>query len=395
MQKTTEGENTILKDSISSAVLEPKKFTVQDVPALKVEPFITTIDDYGLKIRFQCSQYLTVHGELRELLSDWSTVNRKILDHYQFGYQYKKKMHCGKILKEASPILDKEISSLEKAKALYDFVNKNMSDNGYAGFYVTNSLNEAFEVKKGKKSEMNLMLLALLQEADIEAHPVLISTRDNGYPLVKYPIVDQFNRALVYATIDGKGYFIECGNSLRPFGELSRNSMNSKGFLLKKSGGEWLDISPKKSKKIYMSDFTLNKEGEMFGKISANYTKTAAAKSRWEWMNNDKEKQWVEILENSILDFELDSITVENEEKISKPFKVHFNGDFSGAVQEVGDFIYINPFMFADFTENPFKSEKRQYPVDFPHPFSNQFIVNLKYNAADYAVEELPKDCNC
>jgi len=235
------------------------------------------------------------------------------------------------------------------------------------------------------------MLVSLLQQAEIEAHPLLISTRDNGYPLTEHPILNQFNRAIVHVSIDGKSYFVECGNSLRPFGELSRNSMNSKGFLIKKSDEKWLDIESKKSKKIIISDFILDEEGKMSGKISTNYTKTAAARNRWNW-KNDKEKSWVKELENSILDFELDSVTVENEDKIEKAFKIHFNGDFSGAAQEVVDFFYVNPFIFADFIENPFKSEKRQYAVDFPHPFSNQFIINLKYDAANYAMEELPKD---
>jgi len=392
MEETKEGENTVLKDSISTAVLEKKTFTVNNVPALKKEPFITTIEDYGLRMRFQCSQYLTVYGELREVLSDWPTINRKLLENYQFGHQYRKKIHCGKIWNAAWSVLEKEMPPLEKATALYDFVNKNVENNGYSGKYVSTSLNEAFEKKKASKSEMNLMLTALLQKAGIESYPVLISTRDNGYPLPKYPILKQFNRTLSYVLIDGKEYFVECGNKLRPFGELSRNSMNRKGFLIKKSDGKWLDIVPKKSKKIVMSDLTINEEATITGKITANYTKTEASDNRWNWVNDSKEKSWIEELENTIIDFELDSVTVDNEKEISKPFKVHFHGDFSGAAQELGDFLYVNPFIFEDFSENPFKSERRQYPVDFSHPFGNQFIINLKYDTESYIVEELPKD---
>jgi hypothetical protein len=391
MEKTEEKDRTIFKDSITSALIEPKKFTVNNVPALKTEPFITTIDDYRLRIRFQCTQYLTLYGELREILSDWSTVNEKILNNPYFESQYKRKINCGKILKAANSILEKEMSSLDKAKALYDFVNKNVETNQNSGIYVQTSLNESFEKKIASKSELNLMLLALLKKAGIESYPMLISTRNNGHPMTQHPIVDQFNRTLVYAVIEGESYFLESGNKLRPFGELSRSSMNRGAFLLKKSKGAWLTILPKKSKKVFISDFTLSGEGTMKGKTSANYTNTAATNSRWDWVNNDKEKSWRQQLENTIIDFELDSVSVENEKEVSKPFKVHFNGDFSGAAQEVGDFTYINPFIFSDYLENPFKSETRQYPVDFPHPFSNQFIINIKYDKEIYEVEELPK----
>lgn len=392
MDKTKEGENTIMQDSLSKAVIEPKKFTVTNVPALKTEPYITTLDDYGLRIRFQCTQYLTRYGEIKEMLSDWETINKNTLDNLSFGAQYKKKTNCGKILKGAASLIEKEMPQLDKAKALYNYINENIESNWVSSIYVQTSLNEAFEKKSASKSEINLMLLALLQEAEIEAYPILISTRDNGYPMPKYPIMDQFNRTLIYVIIEGKEYFVESGNALRPFGELSRNSMNREGFLLKKGGGKWLKIIPSKSKKIFISDFTLDEKGKMTGKISANYTKTAASNSRWTWLNEEEEKTWVQELENGILDFELDSVSVENKEEISKPFKIHFNGDFSGAAQEVGNFMYINPFIFSDYSENPFKSETRQYPVDFPYPFSNQFIINIKYDAENYEIEELPKD---
>lgn len=392
MEKTEKGKNTILKDSISFALLEPKRFTVNNVPALRTEPFITTLDDYRLRIRFQCTEYLTPNKVIEEILSDWSTINKDMLINQYFGAQYKKKMHCGKILKAASSILENNLPTLEKAQALYDFVNKNIEINQISSIYVRTSLNEAFEKKIATKSEANLMLLALLQAAEIESYPVLISTRDNGYSMPKHPILDQFNRVLVYVIAEEKGHFVEEGNTLRPFGELSRASMNREGFLLKEGGGNWLKIATEKSKKVFISDFDLDSEAKLRGKISANYSGAAASKSRRDWINNKGEKSWVQKLENGILDFELKAVTVENKEELEKPFKVHFNGNFNGAAQSIGDFVYINPFIFSDYSENPFKSETRQYPVDSPYPFSNQFIINIRYNAEEYKMEELPKN---
>ncbi len=383
---------TILRDSITTAILEPFKFTLTNVPALKEEPFITTIDDYRLRIRFQCTHYTEVSGVVTEILSDWSRINIKLHDHYLFGHQFSRAIYHNKIAKAAAPILEKKQARLKKAIELYDFINTNVELNRISSIYVQKSLNDAFEKKRASKSEMNLMLLALLRKAGIEAYPLLISTRDNGFPMPDHSIVDQFDRVILYAIIDGKKYFIESGNQLRPFGELSINSMNREGYLLRKSDDKWIKITPNKSKKIIMSDFALNNKGEITGKISANYTKSLAYIKRADWLTKNNEKLWVEWLEKNVLDFELDSVTVENLEEVDKPFKVHLNGDFSGAAQAVGDFVYINPFILSDFTENPFKSEKRQYPVDFPDPFSTQSIINIKYDAEVYQIEQLPED---
>jgi len=384
--------NAVLDNSIAETIKGSKTFIANNIPALKEEPFISTIEDYRLRIRFQCTLYQSAYGKTTQVLSAWHTVTDKILNNPYFETQYTNNKNCGKILREAKPILKEEISPLKKAKALYSFINKSVDANQNSGIYVENSLNEAFEKKSGSKSELNLMLLALLRKAEIEAYPILISTRDNGYPIQEHPIVDQFNRTILLVIIDGKKYFVDQGNKFRPFGQLSRNSMNRNGYQLRRPIGRWLDITPNKSKKIIISDFNLDDEGNLKGKISANYTNIEAADNREYWANEEEEKTWEEELENTIIDFELDSVTIENKKDLDKPFKVHFKGDFNGAVLDIGDFVYINPFIFSDFSENPFKSEERQYPVDFPHPFSNQFIINIKYNTESYYVEELPKD---
>ncbi len=392
MEKIEKGPFTILKNATTEAILDSNDFTIKNIPALKTEPFITTINDHRLRIRFQLSIYTTEHGIVNQVLSAWHTVTDKILNSPSFEIQYTKSKYCGKIVKAASDILKKEIPQLDKAKALYKFINDNVEVNQNSGIYVETSLNEAFEEKSASKSELNLMLLALLQKVNIESYPVLISTRDNGYAVLEHPIIDQFNRTILLVIIDGKNYFVSQGNKLRPFGELARNSMNQSGYSLRRPIGKWLPIIPNKSQKIIISDFNLDDEGNLKGKITVNYTNIEAVDNREYWINKEGKKTWEEELENTIVDFELESVTVENERDLEKPFKVHFKGDFTGAVTDLGNFMYISPFIFSDFSENPFKSEKRQYPVDFPHLFSNQFIINIKYDSADYYVEELPKD---
>jgi len=392
IEENEAGEKIYTKGE-TKAIIEAKKFTTRNVPALKPEPYITTIDDYRLRLRFQLTDYYTDAGQKIEVLSDWTEVNQKMLYHEHFGKQYLKKSRYIEVMNAASAtVFATGKSPLEVAIGLYDFLNNNIEVNYGGGIFTRNSLNDAFEKKSAKKGEMNLMLLALLREFDIDAHPVLISQRRNGRPLKEYPIVDQFSYVIVHVAVEGKEYFVECGNTLRPFGELSRNSMNEFGFMVKKKEGwEWKKIVPKKAKEVYLSDFTLDETAKMRGTIKANYTNTDAARRRYDWVNNEQEKEWETLLENSIADFELEEVTTENEKEVSKPFKLTFTGDFSGAAQEIGEFIYINPMIFAEYGENPFKSEERKYPVNFAYPFGNQFIINLKYDPVLYEIESLPE----
>ncbi|MCH7524762.1 MAG: hypothetical protein IIC74_07075 [Bacteroidetes bacterium] len=43
----------------------------------------------------------------------------------------------------------------------------------------------------------------------------------------------------------------------------------------------------------------------------------------------------------------------------------------------IGDKIYIQPLSFLKIIENPFKLEKREFPIDFGYAFKDMFLVNI------------------
>jgi hypothetical protein len=51
--------------------------------------------------------------------------------------------------------------------------------------------------------------------------------------------------------------------------------------------------------------------------------------------------------------------------------------------------MYVSPFLFFTKTENPFRQEIREYPVDFVFPSQAKFNINLTIPEG-YAVEVLP-----
>jgi hypothetical protein len=61
----------------------------------------------------------------------------------------------------------------------------------------------------------------------------------------------------------------------------------------------------------------------------------------------------------------------------------------SDHVNEAGNVIYIDPFITSKTSENPFKSEKREYPVDFGSASDEIYILNLKV-PDNIIVDELP-----
>ena len=52
--------------------------------------------------------------------------------------------------------------------------------------------------------------------------------------------------------------------------------------------------------------------------------------------------------------------------------------------------MYISPLLFFATTENPFKQETREYPIDFIYPSQDKYTVSLTIPDG-YAVETLPQ----
>ena len=52
--------------------------------------------------------------------------------------------------------------------------------------------------------------------------------------------------------------------------------------------------------------------------------------------------------------------------------------------------MYITPLLFNAIDENPFKLEKREYPIDFGPPLERKFSVNIRIPAG-YKVESIPE----
>src|SRR5690606_22699295 len=52
--------------------------------------------------------------------------------------------------------------------------------------------------------------------------------------------------------------------------------------------------------------------------------------------------------------------------------------------------IYLHPLLFFAETENPFKQEKREYPIDFVYPRQDRYMITLTIPDG-YVVESIPE----
>lgn len=86
----------------------------------------------------------------------------------------------------------------DKMKAIFNYVRSNMVWSGLYTKYAMEGVKDAWQKKSGSSGDINLLLVNLLNEASLEAYPMLVSERFQGKVNAGYPFIDQFNSVFAY-----------------------------------------------------------------------------------------------------------------------------------------------------------------------------------------------------
>ncbi len=369
--------------------IKPGHFVFENAPAMQPESYITTMNDYRARIRFQLSAIRYLDGRVEKVTDTWENFKKELETSEYFGHHYLKKSYFKEITQPLSAALQELSTQYEKAVFAYNYITERISWNGrYSISGGAEKLKKLYEKGQGNSAQVNLMLLVLLREAGIEANPVLTSTRSHGKMYEESPIQDQFNHMLIYADIDGKPYFLDATNPLRPIGYPDGEALNSRGWHLEKG---WMDIkAPGSSVDAFFVDLSLSEEGSLSGNLMGAYSGYNAIPERAHYINGPEGKHWTKRLEQKYVDVKVDEVKSGEAKTIGKVFKDTVDFTIGQAAMVAGDLMYFSPVVYSAFTESPFKAKERYYPVDFPYSIREQHSISVKLPDG-YVVEELPE----
>lgn len=372
----------VLTDAISRMDGANEKLIMKDAPAFKVEPFLTTPEDYVSMVRYFVTSVF-VPGKFYNLERSWGGISRSYDKSPDFGGLTRM---TGWLDKTVEPLLAGATTPEEKMKRIHDFVKTTIAWNDVVDRVPDHTLKKVLDEKKGSSSEINMLLVAMMKRAEIEAYPVLISTRQHGAIRTYTPYESQFNDVICLVILNGKEKFLDGTHKTLPYTALPERCLNGKGLVVKEDGGGWVSVVANKSRIVYGADFKLATDGEMTGKLMITRDNLYGGDMRSDYASLGKEKYLAEYFSNKSWEFgksEFKNMDVINE----VPNETH-EVVIRDHAQANGDLIYINPYV-AGMEENKFKSEVREYPVDMPTTFDKVYSAKIEIPAG-YKVEELP-----
>lgn len=352
------------------------RYAVKDAPAMRDEPYVTTIDDYCNKVQVQLAGYAFATGGKQEVLTSWQKLIEDLLD---YKYFYDRLDVTGRIRDISKDVTSESATSLEKLKAIYDWVTKSIVWTKENRVYCSSDSDDVLKLKKGNSSDITFLLLSLLKSAGIEGDPVILSTRSNGKIIEAYPIISQFNYVLARVRIDGEYHFIDATDPYRPYDLLPLKVLNVRGLVIKEGPIEWVTVSSEKViHEKSLTALTVNEDGSVNANIEVQYSDYKSLSIRQNIENKTDLDLIKELLDVEALGFSVDSFTVSGKDDVSKPIRLNVSLTSSTYAQTGGDMIYINPYILKTVKENPFKTKKRKFPVDYSYLSTKTTVCLIK-----------------
>ena len=323
----------------------------------------------------------------REVADSWETINTKLGEDEDFGRKVKK----GNFISDKLPgILAGASTDLEKAQAIFNHVQQRVKWNENYGIYAKNIPRKVYEDRTGSVADINLMLVSMLKEAGLNADPVILSTRSHGMVMETNPILAKFNYVIAMVQIDTSKFLLDATSRNVSFNTLPERCLNGEGRIVSKNNAGWARLlNSEKRNEFTNATFTLTADGSYTGTTSIS-SGGLSGNERRSSLRNKEQKDFIKEFNASHSTWSIKDFSYKNLDTLDKAFNETYSFEASDGAQVAGDHIYMNVMAGTGLKSNPFKLEKRIYPVEFSCPSKETILIKIILTEG-WVVEELPK----
>ncbi len=355
-----------------------ERWMASNVPALKEEAYISTLDDYRGKIKFLLSEFGIPRQQLE---NNWEVVVARIRDKTNPWKSIKRNNKAEAAGDSIAGALDGAPES-QVQDSIYHYLNNRINFSGQHTAFSQTSGKEVLAGKPSSQAAINQTLVAMLRAADIDAYPVLISTRKSGKINMDFPSFYQFNGLMVRSEIGGKSYLMDAGFPYSQPGLIPVDTYGSRGLVLREEGYKWIDINPDKSLfDIQVQiDGQLDRDGTLWGTVEAVQQGYPAQIIRQKKADGNSDS---EILRQTLFDgypqMRISDIVVNNAEKYGQPIAITADFEIESYATSFTDGLNFSPMVVGYRNENPFSGPDRNLPItlDAPEKLDLSYSIEL------------------
>ena len=360
----------------------------ENLPALKREPYITTLKDYWATLFFQIVSYRNPKDIMSDpviFIKTWDDLAEILQKSYNPSIKKTRTLERRTLALVAEMQDDRT-----RAEAIYGYVRDSIETSAPSGS--RKRPNDLLKRKKGSSLEKNLLLIAMLKAAGLEASPLRISTRINGRLQENWPQLQQLNYTIAHLSIGDEIYFLDTNDSQCPFVLLPPRLLSGKGFLIGEEEGKIVEIPMPKDASTSRANTQakLTENGDLICQTTLQFEGYRGISERKD-LDEEKPGKYVkDILENRFGDVTIDTFQIARDKDVDMPLEVKIDYRVQNYAQVAGDMVYCPSSLIHQRQSNPFKNEKRLFPVEFNYGFVSEEIVDLTLPEG-FEVVEIPE----
>lgn len=372
-----------------------RTYSMRNVPALRDEPFVINEDYYRDRLVTKVTAF-NIDGRRMNRNVNWLQVIKFLMEDEDFGMQLKRNIPRTADLDEQ---LKNVTAPYERMKVIYKYVQDNMQWNEYTGIWALDGVRSAWKDKKGTVGEINLILVNLLKDADLDAHPILVSTHENGIVnaldpgTYEAPGFLQFDKVMAYVVVDEKVYVLDATQKNLPVHLIPPDILLTQGLVIEKLetfDWGWKEIWKDElaAKNTIMINGEIDEAGKMKGKasiVSYDYAKQA----RVGIAKKGKDKFIENFVTASNPSLSVENVNFDNVDSDSLPLTQSM--DFAQQLTSTGEYTYFSANILTGLEKNPFVADNRSSDIFFGYKQSYVIIGNFRIPEG-YEFSELPKN---
>ena len=360
----------------------------ENIPALKPEPYVNNMSNYAASLQLEVASLAAPeYGLYENYATSWEEIAKNILKSSSFGGALKKSKHLKDDILKLKGAYKTEQTKIEGA---LEFVKSKIKWNGNFGQYSEKGLKKAYNEGSGNTGDINLTLIAVLRELGINANPVLVSTREHGIPIA--PTNRGFNYVVALAETEDGPILVDASEKYSLKNVLPIRALNWKGTVIKDDGTvSFIDLASSIPSNIEFNlNYKISEDGLIEGLNRVRYENLATIDYRNKNSDID-EDELISTIEQENNDIEIINFRVSNLTEISKPIIEVYQFEKEDGVEIIGNKMYVSPMLFLSEKENPFKLDKREYPIDYGTPWQKSVTTAIEIPEG-YSVESLPEN---
>jgi len=358
----------------------------RNVPPLeKPEPYTTTLKNHISRLEFQLSAVRQSNGYVQTYSTSWPQLTHELMKNDNFGSSLGD--HNRWMDDDLKKIVAGSSSNAEMIRRIYAWVRDHFTCMPVDRIYLSQPLKKTWEEKKAANvADINLLLTAVYRHEGLDASPVILSTRTNGYTNDNYPLLSEYNYVITRVRADGKDYLLDASRSYVGFDQLPEHCYNDWGRAIDSSH----DHIPLFADSVKESRRTLVVLANTDSGYTGTYSRTAGVFESMSLRNQLKKIKPEDFFENIKKTFpgdkKMGAAAFDSSDVAEAPLVWHYDMKYHFTQKT----LYFNPIFHERFNNSPFNSEERHYPVEMNYCIDNSYMLSMDIPKG-YAIEQLPK----